>query len=277
MPVIIVLLRGRELKRVPIVGLTTTVGRDKSCDITIDNPALSRHHATIEYMGSSFGIRDEVSANGIFKGGKSVSSTRLEDGEQVAIGKFRLKLLMADGPPVWQLTKSKRSMERGALVNPNATMAIELDDLERMTQTGTVTKGTVTKGTVRKGTGSGVPYRKACYATSPRHSMPLRTLPQGRRPSRQWFQEQVSHIRRTSPMSGRLTLIPSAHGGADGRALVPPALGQMVGDVERLMSAEPLEASAHARPASDRQLMLVIAALGVAVLGLIGTLLVTTI
>ncbi|MCO4763929.1 MAG: FHA domain-containing protein [Myxococcales bacterium] len=167
MAVVIISLKGRELNRVPIVALTTTVGRDRQCDIVIDNPALSRHHATIHCHRGMFGIRDEGSANGIFVNGEQVRGSRLEDEDEIAIGKFKLRFVLAGGPDVATLAEATGSFNELTSGNPEATMAISLDDLHKMTKP---SKGKPPGSTARTS-------RSVSNQTSPHHAAPQRTLP----------------------------------------------------------------------------------------------------
>jgi len=132
MPVIVVTLKDRELQRVVITATTTTIGRDHRCDVAIDNPALSRHHATIQCHRGMFGLRDEGSANGIFVNGARVQGARLNDGDVISLGKFRLQFLMAGGPDVTELLDVGEALSLDEGHNPEMTMAISLADIEKM-------------------------------------------------------------------------------------------------------------------------------------------------
>ncbi len=132
MPIVVVTLKGRELQRVPIRSLTTTIGRDHHCDIFVDNAALSRHHATIHCHRGMFGVRDEGSANGIFVNGQRVQGCRLNDGDEIALGKFRLHFQAEGGPPIDTLREAGSAPPALATSNPEQTTAISLVDLQRM-------------------------------------------------------------------------------------------------------------------------------------------------
>ena len=70
LPELVLSLRERELARVSIEALRTTIGRDPSCDVVIDNVGISRLHATVEVIGDSFVLRDCDSQNGITLNGE---------------------------------------------------------------------------------------------------------------------------------------------------------------------------------------------------------------
>lgn len=132
MPTITVTLKGRELQRHVITRVTTTIGRDLRCDITIDNPALSRHHATIQCHRGMFGVRDEGSANGIFVNGEQVQGARLSDGDVLSLGKFQFEFQMVGGPSVTDLLPDDLKPFDIDTHNPEQTMAISLVDLKKM-------------------------------------------------------------------------------------------------------------------------------------------------
>ena len=90
---IIVRLRNREIYRFELKGDRATVGRSPDCEITIDNPAVSRRHFRFEYDGRGFLVRDLGSANGIFVNGKRVQMARVKHGTDVVLGKFTLQLI----------------------------------------------------------------------------------------------------------------------------------------------------------------------------------------
>lgn len=97
---LIIKLQDREIKRVPILKVITTIGRDDDQDVVIDNPAISRAHAVVEYEGGEFIIRDLESDNGLFANGERVKRWRLADHDHVQLGKFTVVFEPHGGPPV---------------------------------------------------------------------------------------------------------------------------------------------------------------------------------
>jgi len=90
-PELILSLRERELSRFPITAVRTTVGRDPSCDLVIDNAGISRLHAAIEAVGDSFVLRDCDSQNGITLNGEPCREGRLVHGDMIGLNKFLLR------------------------------------------------------------------------------------------------------------------------------------------------------------------------------------------
>lgn len=91
MPELILSLRERELSRHSIVAVRTTIGRDPSCDLVIDNAGISRLHAAIEAVGDSFVLRDCDSQNGITLNGEPCREGRLVHGDMIGVNKFLLR------------------------------------------------------------------------------------------------------------------------------------------------------------------------------------------
>jgi hypothetical protein len=75
----------------PIAPGWTRIGRSAAADIRLDDPSVSRRHALIvSELPDSLRILDDRSLNGVFLNGEIVEWARVEDGDEVAIGRFRL-------------------------------------------------------------------------------------------------------------------------------------------------------------------------------------------
>lgn len=72
-----------------------TIGRKSDCDISIKDPAVSGHHASIEKVGENFVIKDNGSTNGIYIKGRRIQQQTLKNDDVVTIGEHRLKFLIA--------------------------------------------------------------------------------------------------------------------------------------------------------------------------------------
>lgn len=69
----------------------TRIGRSAAADIRLDDPSVSRRHALIvSDRPDSLRVLDDRSLNGVFLNGELVEWGRLEDGDELAIGRFRL-------------------------------------------------------------------------------------------------------------------------------------------------------------------------------------------
>ena len=90
-----------QVKRGPNAGSTflleqdsTTVGRSPESEVFLDDVTVSRKHATFERRGSAeWFVRDGGSLNGTYVNRRRVERAKLEDGDEVQIGKYRLTYL----------------------------------------------------------------------------------------------------------------------------------------------------------------------------------------
>lgn len=73
----------------PLSKFPLKIGRDKSCEIQLDDRRISSFHAEIDFKGSDFIIRDLESTNGTFVDGKRISSHLLLPGNVIEIGNNR--------------------------------------------------------------------------------------------------------------------------------------------------------------------------------------------
>jgi len=99
-------MKGRELQSMAITKTRTVIGRDSTCDLSIDNQSVSRQHARIDYDGAGFVITDQESANGIYINGKQVPSAPLINGCEIQIGKFTVTFLALGGVSPDRLTQA---------------------------------------------------------------------------------------------------------------------------------------------------------------------------
>ncbi|HEY5708193.1 MAG TPA: FHA domain-containing protein [Solirubrobacterales bacterium] len=75
----------------PIERGWTRIGRSATADIRLDDPSVSRRHALIvSELPDSLRILDDRSLNGVFLNGEIVDWARVADGDEVAVGRFRL-------------------------------------------------------------------------------------------------------------------------------------------------------------------------------------------
>jgi hypothetical protein len=75
-------------------GDRTTIGRSPDNDIFLDDVTVSRKHAVVLESGGELRIEDLGSLNGTFVNRRRIdSATRLESGDEVQIGKYRLSFI----------------------------------------------------------------------------------------------------------------------------------------------------------------------------------------
>ncbi|MGD8252076.1 MAG: FHA domain-containing protein [Desulfobacterales bacterium] len=89
-----------------------TIGRSEDNLITIENLAVSNHHAKIDSVGNGFLLTDLQSKNGCFVNEKMVSTHWLQDGDVVHIGKHTLCFSYGpeESPPPHSPTHSENTM-----------------------------------------------------------------------------------------------------------------------------------------------------------------------
>lgn len=80
-----------ETQVIPIEQGWTRIGRSATADIRLDDPSVSRRHAlVVSELPDSLRILDDRSLNGVFLNGEIVEWARVEDGDELAIGRFHL-------------------------------------------------------------------------------------------------------------------------------------------------------------------------------------------
>jgi predicted component of type VI protein secretion system len=96
MATVTVLIGGENMGTHTITHSPFVVGRDASCDVTIDNPGISRNQCQFVWDGKRYHIEDMESANGTFHHGHKIRMSPLADGDKINIGKF---VLLFNWPP----------------------------------------------------------------------------------------------------------------------------------------------------------------------------------
>jgi hypothetical protein len=71
-------------------GERTRIGRSPDCDIFLDDVTVSRNHAVLVEREGAFYVEDQGSLNGTFVNRHRIDSARLENGDEVQVGKYRM-------------------------------------------------------------------------------------------------------------------------------------------------------------------------------------------
>ena len=72
----------------------TRIGRSSTADLQLDDPSVSRRHALIvAEPGKELRVLDDRSLNGVFVNGKPIEWEALRDGDELAIGRYKLYAL----------------------------------------------------------------------------------------------------------------------------------------------------------------------------------------
>jgi hypothetical protein len=75
----------------PVAEGWSRIGRSATAEIRIDDPTVSRRHAVIvRTPEGELRVLDDRSLNGVFVNGEAVEWSPLADGDELAIGRYRL-------------------------------------------------------------------------------------------------------------------------------------------------------------------------------------------
>jgi pSer/pThr/pTyr-binding forkhead associated (FHA) protein len=70
------------------------IGRSPSADIQLDDPTVSRRHALlVRRPEGELSVLDDRSLNGVFVNGERTDWSELTDGDELAIGRYRLHVI----------------------------------------------------------------------------------------------------------------------------------------------------------------------------------------
>jgi pSer/pThr/pTyr-binding forkhead associated (FHA) protein len=81
---------GRVGESFPIEGERMSVGRRPDSEVFLDDVTVSRDHALLIGRGDRWHIDDCGSLNGTYVNRERIESHRLEDGDELQIGKYKL-------------------------------------------------------------------------------------------------------------------------------------------------------------------------------------------
>jgi len=62
------------------------IGRSKDCDIRLEDPNVSRHHAEVRREGEAYWLVDLDSTNGVAVNGSRIRRSQLNEGDRITIG-----------------------------------------------------------------------------------------------------------------------------------------------------------------------------------------------
>lgn len=73
----------------------TSIGRDLTSDVFLDDVTVSRRHAQVRHEAGRYVVEDQGSLNGTYLNGGLVDRGELFSGDELRIGKFKLYFLAA--------------------------------------------------------------------------------------------------------------------------------------------------------------------------------------
>jgi pSer/pThr/pTyr-binding forkhead associated (FHA) protein len=76
------------------------IGRSTECYLILDDPSVSRVHATIVHEDGKLWVEDRGSRNGcLLNGARIAGQHRLSDGDRLAVGHQTIRIVAIDRPP----------------------------------------------------------------------------------------------------------------------------------------------------------------------------------
>ena len=84
---------GRVGQSFPLRGEQLAIGRSPEAEVFLDDVTVSRDHATLVRRGGAWWLDDSGSLNGTYVNRRRIDSHKLEDGDELQIGKYKLTYL----------------------------------------------------------------------------------------------------------------------------------------------------------------------------------------
>ena len=84
---------GRVGQSFPLSGEKMTIGRSPETDVFLDDVTVSREHATLVRRGGDWFLDDSGSLNGTYVNRHRIESHRLQNGDELQVGKYKLTYL----------------------------------------------------------------------------------------------------------------------------------------------------------------------------------------
>lgn len=128
-----VLINGNELNSYSFDEEQVNIGRGSDCLVVLDNPGISRVHATLQREGENIRIFDMESGNGTFVNGNAVDKAWVTSSDTIRIGKFTLNVRLSPlrvGAPEVQAENNVASRPDEA----SQTVALSADDRKKILQ-----------------------------------------------------------------------------------------------------------------------------------------------
>ena len=81
---------GRVGQSFPLEGERLSIGRSPEAEIFLDDVTVSRDHAVLVRRSGAWYLDDSGSLNGTYVNRRRIDSHKLEDGDELQVGKFKL-------------------------------------------------------------------------------------------------------------------------------------------------------------------------------------------
>jgi hypothetical protein len=84
---------GRVGQSFPLHGERMSIGRSPDADVFLDDVTVSRDHAVLVRRNGEWYLDDSGSLNGTYVNRRRIDSHRLQDGDELQVGKYKLTYL----------------------------------------------------------------------------------------------------------------------------------------------------------------------------------------
>jgi hypothetical protein len=84
---------GRVGQSYPLRPPRVTIGRSPEADVFLDDVTVSRDHAVLVHRQGGWYLDDSGSLNGTYVNRRRIDSHRLDDGDELQVGKYKLTYL----------------------------------------------------------------------------------------------------------------------------------------------------------------------------------------
>jgi predicted nucleic acid-binding Zn-ribbon protein len=89
-----------QTRTVALTREWTRIGRSLAADVRFDDPTVSRRHALVVRQADGVRVLDDRSLNGVFVNGERVEWSALHDGDEILVGRYRLRFVSVPEQPV---------------------------------------------------------------------------------------------------------------------------------------------------------------------------------
>src|SRR5260370_367968 len=129
MPKLSLMFDNKIVKEVPVGSRPVTIGRSPDNDIPVDNLAVSNHHAKVFFEAGRMVVEDLDSLNGTFVNDLRVERATLHDGDNIHIGKHKIKVdASGDAPLAWDTGR------KAGAAGIDETMVLDTKERRKMLQ-----------------------------------------------------------------------------------------------------------------------------------------------
>src|SRR5216110_1558060 len=129
MPKLSLMFDNKIMKEIPVGSRPITIGRSPDNDLPVDNLAVSNYHARVYFEAGRMVIEDLDSLNGTFVNDLRVERATLHDGDNIHIGKHKIKVdTSGDAPVPWD------SGRKTAAPRIDETMVLDTKERRQMLQ-----------------------------------------------------------------------------------------------------------------------------------------------